>query len=106
MWVWPRITGASAYLHRHSSDEALMTGRSVLQTALSSLSAGFDTLLVEPAMRGINEGSSDAAFEKVEGSGGKVVGRNGEDWEGPLKDWIGSDRDDDDFLYNKSCRAI
>ena len=63
---------------------------SVLQTALSALSAGFETMLVEPGLRGIDEGASAAGLRTVEGAGGKIIGRDGEDWERTLKHWSGA----------------
>ncbi len=65
---------------------------SVLETALASLSAGFDTLIVEPAIRGIYENQVKAAYRKMEGAGGKLVGRNGESWEGAVKQWVGAEK--------------
>lgn len=65
-------------------------GFSLLQTTLSASSAGFDTLVVEPAIRGIDPAASQSALTKIEGVGCKVVGRNGEDWESALKQWIGT----------------
>ena len=63
---------------------------SVLQTGLSSLLAGFDTLLVDPAVKEIRKDGVAAAYSKLEGAGARIVGREkGEDWEASVRSWMG-----------------
>lgn len=64
--------------------EGLIRG-SVLFTASSALDAGFEMILLAPAVRGIKTEGTTAAFDELEGRGGKVVGRKGGDWENDLK---------------------
>ncbi|OCF45710.1 hypothetical protein I317_00613 [Kwoniella heveanensis CBS 569] len=65
----------------------LATDFCVLQTALSALSASFETTIIAPAVRGISEADANEAFDKLMSLGGKIIGRQGTSWEQELRAW-------------------
>ncbi|WVF67964.1 hypothetical protein IAT40_002726 [Kwoniella sp. CBS 6097] len=63
----------------------LATDFCVLQTALSALSASFETTVIAPAVRGISQADTNQAFDKISSLGGHIVGRKEEHWEEDLR---------------------
>lgn len=47
--------------------------RSVLQTALSSIAAGFETLVLGPAVRGIKDTQIEDGYSLIRQKGGQVL---------------------------------
>jgi hypothetical protein len=50
------------------------------------VSAGFETIVVGPAIRGIDPQAVEQALAKMDSVGARVIGQNGEDWEAFLRD--------------------
>ena len=61
---------------------------SVLSTGRSALEAGFETILLGAAVRGIKEDGVKKAFAELEGMGGVIVSED--DWEGALQRALGN----------------
>lgn len=62
--------------------------RSVLSTARSAIEAGFRTVILGAAVRGIQEDGVRRAFTDLEAMGGIVISED--DWRSALKQSLGS----------------
>ncbi|WVN89651.1 uncharacterized protein L203_104881 [Cryptococcus depauperatus CBS 7841] len=89
--VPPKSSELAEYLTQKGIEKVVIVGLAtdfcVLQTALSSLSCSFSTLLLAPGMRAISSKDERKAFDTVEKLGGVVLGRDGKEWEQDLFEW-------------------
>ncbi|EAL22993.1 hypothetical protein CNBA7610 [Cryptococcus deneoformans B-3501A] len=90
--VPPKTSELAEFLLAQGVNKVVIAGVAtdfcVLQTALSSISSSFPTLLIAPAMRAISPEYEAKTFEAVESLGGVILGRNGEEWKTKLAEWI------------------
>ncbi|OCF78473.1 hypothetical protein I204_00413 [Kwoniella mangroviensis CBS 8886] len=90
----PSESPLSTYLRKQGVEKVVIVGLAtdfcVLQTALSAISASFDTLILGPAVRGISPEDTDKALVKIRNLGGKVIDQNEDNWETRLERWFNS----------------
>ncbi|WWC92152.1 uncharacterized protein L201_007106 [Kwoniella dendrophila CBS 6074] len=87
----PEQSPLSLYLRQKGIEKVVIVGLAtdfcVFQTALSSISASFDTLLLGPAMRGISKEGTEKAFERLRSMGGTVIDQGDTNWNTKIRDW-------------------
>lgn len=56
---------------------------SIKHTTMSAVEAGFDTMVVGPAVRGVNKDQEEAVLDDLGSKGAKVA--RGTDWQGEVR---------------------
>ncbi|WWC65380.1 uncharacterized protein I303_107998 [Kwoniella dejecticola CBS 10117] len=90
--ILPEQSPLSLYLRSKGIEKVVIVGLAtdfcVLQTAVSAISASFDTMVLGPGIRGISPDDSEKALGKVRNLGGTALDQDHRDWTGELRRWI------------------
>ncbi|WWC72438.1 uncharacterized protein I206_106400 [Kwoniella pini CBS 10737] len=90
--VLPKQSPLTIYLREKGIEKVVIVGLAtdfcVLQTALSAISASFDTLVLGPGIRGISPEDTHKAMQRIESLGGTVVDKGKENWTDIVKQWM------------------
>nr|XP_019008036.1 uncharacterized protein I206_07204 [Kwoniella pini CBS 10737]OCF46817.1 hypothetical protein I206_07204 [Kwoniella pini CBS 10737] len=90
--ILPKQSPLTIYLREKGIEKVVIVGLAtdfcVLQTALSAISASFDTLVLGPGIRGISPEDTHKAMQRIESLGGTVVDKGKENWTDIVKQWM------------------